>query len=158
MRAAGQWREGDPDILVVFDAGYDTVRLSYLLVDLPIHLLGRVRSDRVFCPPPAQRAATGRPPRHGPPLKLADDTTWPEPDTSSVPDTTADAAEAWGWHRLHPRLKHRDAWADHEGPLPTITGALIRLRVDRLPGDHAPTPVWLWSSRPTLTAAETDRL
>jgi hypothetical protein len=159
LRAAGQWRQGDPEILVVFDAGYDTARLSYLLADLPVQLLGRVRSDRVFCPPPAQRAATGRPPRHGPPVKLADPATWPEPDTTSVTDTTRyGRAEARGWHRLHPRLKHQGAWADHQGPLPTITGALIRLQVDHLPGDHAPKPVWLWSSRPTLTAPETDRL
>ena len=33
--AAGHWRAGDPDILVVFDAGYDVTRLSFLLADLP---------------------------------------------------------------------------------------------------------------------------
>ena len=33
--AAGQWREGDPAILVVFDAGYDVTRLAWLLADLP---------------------------------------------------------------------------------------------------------------------------
>jgi hypothetical protein len=159
LRTAGQWCEGDPEILVVFDAGYDTTRLSYLLADLPVELLGRVRSDRVFCPPPTQRAATGRPPRHGRPVKLADPATWPEPDARTVTDTARyGRAEARCWHRLHPRLKHRDAWADHEGPLPTITGALIRLHVERLPGDHAPTPVWLWSSRAILTAPEMDRL
>ena len=32
---AGHWREGDPAILVVFDAGYDVTRLAYLLADLP---------------------------------------------------------------------------------------------------------------------------
>ena len=42
--AAGHWREGDPDILVVFDAGYDVTRLAYLLADLPVELLGRLRS------------------------------------------------------------------------------------------------------------------
>ena len=29
--AAGHWREGDPDILVIFDAGYDLTRLAWLL-------------------------------------------------------------------------------------------------------------------------------
>ena len=38
--AAGHWRPGDPDILVVFDAGYDVTRLAYLLADLPVELLG----------------------------------------------------------------------------------------------------------------------
>ena len=28
---AGHWRDGDPDILVVFDAGYDLTRLAWLL-------------------------------------------------------------------------------------------------------------------------------
>ena len=44
---AGQWREGDLAILVVFDAGYDTARLSWLLKDLPVEVLGRPCSDRV---------------------------------------------------------------------------------------------------------------
>jgi hypothetical protein len=32
---AGQWAEGDPPILVVFDAGCDIVRLAWLLADVP---------------------------------------------------------------------------------------------------------------------------
>src|SRR5712692_1284698 len=61
--AAGQHREGDPDILVVFDAGYDVTRLTFLLADLPVELLGRLRSDRVLYLPPPARApgANGRP-------------------------------------------------------------------------------------------------
>jgi hypothetical protein len=46
--AAGHWREGDPDILVVFDAGYDLTRLAWLLRDLPVEVLGLLRSDRVM--------------------------------------------------------------------------------------------------------------
>ncbi len=44
--AAGHWHQGDPDILVVFDAGYDVTRLAHLLADLSVELLGRLRSDR----------------------------------------------------------------------------------------------------------------
>lgn len=44
----GQWEDGDPDILVVFDAGYDAPRMAYLLTGLPIEVLGRMRSDRVM--------------------------------------------------------------------------------------------------------------
>src|SRR5262249_33595708 len=40
LRQAGHWREGDPDILIVFDAGYDVTRLAFLLADLPVQLLG----------------------------------------------------------------------------------------------------------------------
>ena len=63
--AAGHWREGDPAILVVFDAGYDVTRLACLLADLPVELLGRLRSDRVLQlpAPPRQPGTMGRPRR-----------------------------------------------------------------------------------------------
>ncbi|WP_342760918.1 transposase [Nocardia terpenica] len=46
--AAGQWRPGDPDIMIVADAGYDVCRLGWMLRDLPIEMVGRLRSDRVM--------------------------------------------------------------------------------------------------------------
>ena len=55
--AAGQWREGDPAIVIVFDAGYDITRLAFLLAGLPVQLLGRLRSDRVLRFPPPPRPA-----------------------------------------------------------------------------------------------------
>jgi hypothetical protein len=58
---AGQWMEGDPGILVVFDAGYDVTRLAYLLADMPVELLGRLRSDRVmWLPAPPRRLTPAR--------------------------------------------------------------------------------------------------
>src|SRR5229473_1289766 len=76
--AAGRWREGDPGILVVFDAGYDIARLAYLLAGLPVEVLGRLRSDRVlYFPPPPRRPGRGRPSRHGTELKLADEASRP---------------------------------------------------------------------------------
>ena len=42
--AAGQWRAGDPDVLVVFDSGYDLTRLAFVLADLPVVLLGPDRT------------------------------------------------------------------------------------------------------------------
>ena len=50
--AARHWRDGDPAILVVFDAGYDLTRLAWLLRDLPAEITGRLRSDRVMYFPP----------------------------------------------------------------------------------------------------------
>jgi hypothetical protein len=35
---------------------------------------------------------------------------------------------------------------------------VIRLQVDRLPGDCTPKPLWLWFSNTAATAADTDRL
>ena len=65
--AAGQWKPGDPDVIVVLDSGYDLTRLAWLLRDLPVDVTGRLRSDRVmyFPVPPRVPGADGRPPRHG---------------------------------------------------------------------------------------------
>ena len=60
--AAGHWRQGDLPVLVVFDAGYDVTRLAWLLADLPVELLGRLRSDRVmWLPAPPRRPGTNGP-------------------------------------------------------------------------------------------------
>ena len=159
--AAGQWHEGDPDILIVFDAGYDVTRLAWLVKDLPVELLGRLRSDRVlyFPAPPRPPGAPGRPSRHGKELKLADEKTWPAPAVTTITQTTRyGPALAKAWDRLHPRLTSRAAWEGHDGELPVIEGTLIRLQVDHLPGDRSPKPVWLWSSRTGAAAGEVDRL
>ena len=45
---AGHFRDGDPPVTVVADAGYDVARLAHLLGDLPVLMVARVRSDRVY--------------------------------------------------------------------------------------------------------------
>ncbi|MFD9516239.1 transposase [Streptomyces sp. NPDC059979] len=45
-RASG--RPGDPAIVIVSDAGYDVTRLAWVLRDLPVELVGRVRYDPVM--------------------------------------------------------------------------------------------------------------
>jgi hypothetical protein len=64
---AGHWREGDPGILVIFDAGYGVPRLACQLSDLPVELLGRLRSDRVLQlpAPPRRPGNTDQPRKHG---------------------------------------------------------------------------------------------
>ena len=64
---AGHWREGDRRIRIVLDAGYDVVRLAWLVRDLPVDLVGRLRSDRVLHLP----AAPGPPVRWGGPANMA---------------------------------------------------------------------------------------
>ncbi|WP_396135326.1 transposase [Amycolatopsis sp. A133] len=56
--AAGHWRPGDPDILLVADAGYDGPRLAHVLADLPITVL--VRNAHRPGPAPPGPAATAR--------------------------------------------------------------------------------------------------
>jgi hypothetical protein len=157
---AGQWRPGDPDVVIVLDSGYDVTRLAWLLEDLPVELVGRVRSDRVFyfdAPPTV--GGPGRPRRHGPEFKLADTATWPDPPvTTATPTSRYGQATVDSWNRLHPRLTQRGAWAGWAGPLPVIAGTVIRLSVEHLPGDRNPKPVWLWSSRTDLTGTDVDRL
>jgi hypothetical protein len=160
LTGAGHWRDGDPAILVIFDAGYDVPRLSFLLGDLPVQLLGRLRSDRVMQlpAPPRQPGTRGRPRRHGGELALADPATWPAPQVATSTVTSRyGMAEAAAWDRVHPRVTHRSAWLDHDGGLPVIEGTLIRLQVDHLPGDRAPKPVWLWSSATGAAPDEVDR-
>jgi DDE superfamily endonuclease len=162
LAAAGHWHEGDPGILIVFDAGYDVTRLAFLLADLPVEVLGRLRSDRVlyFPAPPGRRdGRPGRPPRHGQEFRLASSAAWPDPTAVTVTETARyGAATASSWQQLHPKLERRDSWEHHDGELPIINGTLIRLAVDHLPGDRDPKPVWLWSSRASVAPGEIDRL
>jgi hypothetical protein len=161
LMKAGQWNDGDSDILVVADAGYDVTRLAFLLTDLPVELLGRIRSDRVLRlpAPPRLPGTNGRPPKHGGEFSLAKPVTWPTPQvTTSTQTTRYGTAVATSWDRLHPRLTHRAAWLYHDGDLPILEGTPIRLQVNHLPGGGEPKPMWLWSSHTGATAAEVDRL
>ena len=160
LMAAGHWHDGDPDIVIVADAGYDITRLAFVLADLPVELVGRIRSDRVlYLPaPPRQKGANGRPPKHGKEFTLANPATWPPPQVATTTETTRyGRAQATSWDRLHPRLTHRAAWLNHDGELPITEGTLIRLQVQHLPGDRDPTPVWLWSSRTGASSTDIDR-
>ena len=93
-------------------------RLAWLLADLPVELLGRLRSDRVMQlpAPPRQPGTSGRPRKHGGELALSDPATWPDPQvTTSTLTSRYGTAAAAAWDRVHPRLTHRAAWLDHDG-------------------------------------------
>lgn len=161
LRQAGQWAEGDPPVLVVFDAGYDLTRLAWLLRDVPVVVAGRLKSDRVFHlpAPPRRPGQVGRPVRHGPTIDLDAPHTHPPATVCTVNDTTRYGhATAHAWDAAHQQLQRRAGWADHHGQLPTVPGTLIRLMVDRLPGDRNPRPVWLWASQIGFDAAAVDRI
>ncbi|MEU1117062.1 MULTISPECIES: NF041680 family putative transposase [unclassified Streptomyces] len=162
--SAGQWAPGDPDITIVMDAGYDVTRLAWVLRDLPVELVGRIRSDRVMRlpkPTPKEYALAypqgGRPPRHGKEFRFAEPGTWPEAAITTVTDTTNyGKAEAQAWDRVHPRLTHRSAWLEHDGELPVVEGTLVRLKVEHLSKEREAPPVWLWSSTTGATPADVD--
>ncbi|WP_327279557.1 NF041680 family putative transposase [Streptomyces sp. NBC_01205] len=158
---AGQWQTGDPDILVVADAGYDAPRLAHLLRDLPVQVLARMRSDRVLrrAAPSRQPHTMGRPPRHGGEFVFGQPDTWGTPDTKTITHTRLYGnATARSWDRLHPKLTHRSSWAEADGTLPILDGTVVRLDIDRLPSGATPKPVWLWWSGTDAAPADVDRL
>jgi hypothetical protein len=148
LAEAGHWREGDPLILVVLDAGYNVVRLRQLLAGVPVELVARVRSNRVFHrpAPPREYGMPGRQARHGAPVRCADPQTWAGASAAEEvvhPRYGPGLVLAWG--RVHQRLdRHCGGWEDWPPgqDLPVIEGTLIRLSV---PGRE---PMWLWSSCP----------
>jgi hypothetical protein len=96
--AAGQWQPMDPPILVVLDAGYDAPRIAHLLTDLPVEVLGRMRSDRVLARPapprvpatndrPGRPGRPGRPPKHGSEFVFGDPATWGTEHAVTTTDT-----------------------------------------------------------------------
>jgi hypothetical protein len=157
LAAAGHWRPGDGDIIVVLDAGYDVTRLAWLLADLPLVLCARLRSNRVMwrVPEPKPPGMPGGPRLHGAPLRCADEATWAGPSVTAAAVTGRHGpVQVAAWDRVHPKLCKDAAWHDHPGKIPLIEGTLIRLRPGRLPGYRELKPMWLWASDPAAGPAE----
>jgi len=158
---AGHWHQGDADILIVMDSGYDGTRLAHVLADLPVEIVVRIRSDRVMLRDPGPPRSTprgGRPRRHGGVLTLAKPDTWHTPHTATSTRTTRyGKANALAWDRMHPRLQRRGPWLEYtDAELPVLHGTLIRLQVEHLPGEREAKPLWLWSSTTSLTSDDVD--
>jgi DDE superfamily endonuclease len=143
------------------DSGYNLAYLSHVLADLPVVLVGRLRSDRVMLRDPGPSTCGprgGQPRRHGGVLSFAKPDSWHQPDVTTATDTTRyGTAQTMAWDRMHPRLSHRGPWLEHaqEEP-PVLHGTLVRRQV-KLPGDRDPKPVWLWCSTTPATPADVDR-
>ncbi|GAA2106875.1 hypothetical protein GCM10009759_45520 [Kitasatospora saccharophila] len=114
LTQAGHWQPGDPEILITMDSGYDVAYLSHALADLPVVLVGRLRSDRVMLRDAGSARSTprgGRPRRHGGVLTFAKPESWHRAEATTTTDTTRyGRAEAIAWDRMHPRLTHRGPW------------------------------------------------
>ncbi|GAA1616821.1 hypothetical protein J3R03_003198 [Actinoplanes couchii] len=161
LTATGQRQAGYSDILIVLDAGYEAPRIAWLLRDLPVGILGRMRSDRVLrraTPPRVYQPLGGGPAKHGGEFVFGDAATWDVEQAVTVTDNRLyGRVKAQGWDRLHPRLRRRAAWVDHDQALPVIAGTVIRLTVEHLPSRAEPEPVWLWWSQVDATDADVDR-
>jgi hypothetical protein len=156
--AAGRWYPGDPDMIIVMDAGYDPARLAWLLADLPVTVAGRLRAGRALYPPAPARdpSVPGRVPKHtGTPVKCADGTGSDGAAVEGEAATSLGPAAVTAWHRMHPKLtRARGSWSAHppDEELPLVEGTLIRLAPAR--GKR----MWLWASDPAADAERTARL
>ena len=144
--------------LFVFDAGYDPIALTVDLSDVPLAVLVRIRADRVFYTAPAARAPgqLGRPRRHGARFCCADPATWPAPDhILEDNDDQYGRVQVTAWAGLHPKLAGRGRWTDCELP-PIVTGTVIRVQVEHLPGarGRAVKTLWLWWAGPGVPDLE----
>jgi hypothetical protein len=117
----GQWTDGDLPVLVVVDAGHGVTRLTFLLCDLPVELLGRPRSNRVMYFPPRGGVASPRP------SDLASAGTYPSAERSAGPRTPPPGpprqssrsrrppATGWWWPvlKVTARAASVAPWVDH---------------------------------------------
>jgi hypothetical protein len=136
--------------LFVFDAGYDPVKLQQGLEGSPCQILVRLRAGRRFYADPSLAgppAHTGRPRRHGPKMKCADPSTWPEPSAEyTCEDAGYGAVRVRAWANLHPKVCAHEGRGSR-GPLPIAVGTLVLVEVQRLPrGERRREPrvLWLW--------------
>jgi hypothetical protein len=152
--------EGDAP-LFVFDAGYDPVKLQQGLEGgPPCQILVRLRAGRRFYADPSLAgppASTGRPRRHGPKMKCADPSTWPEPSTEyTCEDAGYGAVRVRAWANLHPKVAAHEGRGSR-GPLPIVVGTLVLVEVERLPcGERRREPrvLWLWWHGPEKAAPD----
>ncbi len=164
LQAAGTLA-GRPAPIVAFDAGYDLTRIAYLAAQrgAGVQVLGRVRSDRVYYQAPGYRGRVdglpGRPRKHGDRFDLTKPASLPVADehlTAVSPRYGRVSVSAWGG--LHQKLSRHGGWSGFAGELPVVAGTIIRIQVERLPGDRQPTDVWLWHHAPEGTVFDLDVL
>jgi hypothetical protein len=147
---------GSPRVPVVcLDGGYSASWIGRQLAGLPVGLLVRIRSDSVMLtdPPPRQAGARGRPPTHGPDMKLPDTASWPEPDEIRIvapcPGRGRDhELSVLAWHGLHPRHSKKldePGHTPHRGKTREIVrGSVIRIQS----ADPGEKPIWLFWTGP----------
>jgi hypothetical protein len=141
--------------IVCMDGDYSAAWIGRQLAGLPVELLIRIRSDSVLLtdPPPRTAGARGRPPVHGPAMKLPDTASWPEPDEIRIvparPDLGRDhELSVLAWHGLHPRHSKKLAEPGHV-PHSGTAREIVRGSVIRIQSAHPDEkPIWLFHTGP----------
>ena len=157
---SGQWKEGDPDIIIVFNAGDDLTRLAWLLACLPVDITGGCAGPGHALPgpgPAARRASTAAAAPDGHKLAFED------PQTSRPRGRRCDRDEpAMAPRRRRPGPGWTSGWNTaaagkattanrrHRGhPHPAVRGSPA--------GERDADRVWLWSSRAAADEEEVNR-
>jgi hypothetical protein len=142
--------EGAAVPLFVFDEGYDPVKVQQGLEGSWCQILLRLRAGRCFLADPSLAgppAPTGRPRRHGPKMKCADPSTWPQPSSQyKCEDAGYGSVRVRAFSKLHPKVRAHEGRGSR-GPLPILVGTLILVEVERLPRAERrrePKQLWLW--------------
>ena len=136
--------------LFVFDAGYDVTARTHALVDEPVALLVRLRSDRCFySPPPTVGAATGRPRRNGAKFRCDDPATWQAPTAEhTCEDAQYGTVTVQAWGDVHTVVRSPRGERTY-GPRPHVCGTVVRVTVTRHAGRaRTPLQLWLWWQGP----------
>jgi Transposase DDE domain len=123
--------------VATYDSSYDPI--TFARAGLAVDILVRLRSNRKFLRRPGPRTWRGRPPVHGPALKLPEPTTHGTPDrTATLDDPVHGQVQVDVWEHLHGQ-------AAADAPF-----TLIRVQVERLPRHtKRPKPLWLaWIGGP----------
>jgi len=150
--------------LFVFDAGYDPVKLQQGLEGCCAQILVRLRAGRRFYADPSLAgppAHTGRPRCHGPKMKCADPSTWPEPSAEhTCEDSGYGTVRVRAWAKMHPKVCAHEGRGSR-GPLPIVVGTLVLVEVERVPrGERRrePKKLWLWWDGPAEEEPDLDLL
>ena len=138
--------------LFVFDAGYDSVRVTQGLTKLSVAVLVRLRADRCFYadPPPAVPSPKGgRPRQHGAKFACKDSATWPAPTAEhTVTDEQYGTVRVRAWSGLHPKQQAHPGRGTRK-TRPIVRGTVVLVEVSRLPARaYPPRVLWLWWAGP----------
>ena len=132
LRGALARRPADaPRPVVALDSGYDPVQVAR--AELPLDVLVRLRSNRVFYRAPGPYQGRGAPRKYGDIFRLAD------PVTHGAPDASATLADSqYGRVQI-------DAWRDLRAKgTADAPFTIVRVQVERLPRRASPpAPLWL---------------
>ncbi len=131
--------------LFVFDAGYSIAVLTRELRGTNAQILVRVRNDRTFFARPEDwnwHAKGGRPPLHGARFRCSKPETWPQPDNRyKCHHPQYGQITVTEWRKLHPaQTRYRDS----HGRMTIIDGNIIRVTVEKLPGNRHGNPATFW--------------